>query len=37
MDLGTIRKKVTHNSYANVEEFIADMRLIWENCYKYNG
>lgn len=37
MDLGTVRKKVMHNSYASVEDFISDIKLIWENCYKYNG
>lgn len=37
MDLGTVRRKVMHNNYCSVEEFVRDMKLIWENCYKYNG
>lgn len=37
MDLGMVRKKLNHNGYGNVHEFVRDMSLIWENCYKYNG
>jgi hypothetical protein len=37
MDLGTVRKKLTHNCYADPNQFIADMNLIWNNSYKYNG
>ena len=37
MDLGTVRKKMMHNCYGRADEFIKDMRLIWENCFKYNG
>lgn len=37
MDLGTIRKKLTHNCYLLPQEFVDDMSLIWENCYRYNG
>lgn len=37
MDLGTIRKKISHNCYKSAKEFSDDMNLIWENCYKYNG
>ncbi len=37
MDLGTVRKKITHNSYGSAKEFVYDMNLIWTNCYKYNG
>jgi len=37
MDLGTIRKKLTHNCYTNPHQFVDDMNLIWNNSYKYNG
>jgi bromodomain-containing factor 1 len=29
MDLGSIRKKISHNCYSDAQEFIADMNLIW--------
>lgn len=37
MDLGTVRKKISHNCYHSAKEFVDDMNLIWINCYKYNG
>lgn len=37
MDLGTIKKKLAHNFYSNVKQFAGDVRLVWDNCYKYNG
>ena len=37
MDLGTVRKKLVHNCYQTAQQFIDDMSLIWQNCYKYNG
>lgn len=37
MDLGTVESKLQKNVYAHVEEFLADMRRIWENCYTFNG
>lgn len=37
MDLGTIRKKLSHNYYSGVRDFAYDMNLVWKNCYKYNG
>jgi hypothetical protein len=37
MDLGTLRKKLTHNCYGGPKEFASDMALIWQNCYRYNG
>ena len=37
MDLGTIKKKLSHNVYANATEFVKDMRLVFANCYRYNG
>ena len=37
MDLSTVRKRLAHNYYGSVDEFVGDMKLIWSNCYKYNG
>lgn len=37
MDFGTIRKKLEHNVYNNIDEFINDMYLVFSNCAKYNG
>jgi hypothetical protein len=35
MDLSTIKSKI--NDYSNVEEAIADIRLVWENCRIFNS
>ena len=37
MDFGTIKKKLTHNVYNEINEFIRDMNLVFSNCVKYNG
>ncbi|ORX83855.1 Bromodomain-containing protein [Basidiobolus meristosporus CBS 931.73] len=37
MDLKTMEKKLNDCKYDIAEEFIADMRLIFDNCYLYNG
>ena len=37
MDFGTIKKKLTFNVYNNVHEFSEDMKLVFDNCVKYNG
>ena len=37
MDLGTVKKKLTFNVYNNVNEFIYDMNLVFNNCIRYNG
>lgn len=37
MDLFTVEKKLTDGVYKDVEEFSADMRQIWQNCYTFNG
>lgn len=36
MDLGTIKKKLMGKEYANQDEFLEDVYLIFENCRKYN-
>ncbi|XP_040573333.1 bromodomain-containing protein 2 isoform X2 [Lepeophtheirus salmonis] len=36
MDLGTIKNKMDNRSYNSAQEFAADVRLIFTNCFKYN-
>ncbi|XP_029606582.1 bromodomain testis-specific protein-like isoform X2 [Salmo trutta] len=36
MDLGTIRKKMVEREYVDAQDFAADFRLMFSNCYKYN-
>ncbi|EEB07414.2 Swr1 complex bromodomain subunit Brf1 [Schizosaccharomyces japonicus yFS275] len=37
MDLGTIEKRLTGHIYNSAQEFIDDMRLMFSNCFTYNG
>ena len=37
MDLGTVKRKLNHNVYNNIQEFIYDIKLVFDNCVKYNG
>ncbi|WWC62045.1 uncharacterized protein I303_104633 [Kwoniella dejecticola CBS 10117] len=37
MDLSTMEYKLENNHYESVEDFVADARLIFENCRQYNG
>jgi hypothetical protein len=37
MDFGTVKKKLTFNVYTSVGEFSSDMKLVFDNCVKYNG
>ena len=37
MDLSTLEKNVNDNKYKTIDDFARDMRLIFSNCYKYNG
>ncbi|KAI9313053.1 Bromodomain-containing protein [Dichotomocladium elegans] len=37
MDLNTVDRRLNNNEYENVEDFIADVRLVFSNCYKFNG
>lgn len=34
MDLRTIKEKI--NSYVNMNEFLADVRLMFQNCATFN-
>ncbi|XP_040001745.1 bromodomain-containing protein 4-like [Xiphias gladius] len=36
MDLSTIKKKLDNKQYREAQEFAADVRLMFSNCYKYN-
>ena len=39
MDLGTIKKRLRRghpHHYETVEEFLADVQLVFTNCAKYN-
>ncbi|CAH9079462.1 unnamed protein product [Cuscuta europaea] len=36
MDLGTVKSKLRNNLYSSIEEFAADIRLIFANCMRYN-
>jgi bromodomain-containing factor 1 len=37
MDLTTVDRKLGSTCYLTVEDFIADVRLVFTNCYKFNG
>lgn len=36
-DLRTIRQRLLHNYYTDPHTFKAEMNLIWQNSYLYNG
>lgn len=36
MDLSTVGTKLEHGQYENAKEFEADVRLMFQNCYKFN-
>ncbi|XP_031714189.1 bromodomain adjacent to zinc finger domain protein 2B-like isoform X2 [Anarrhichthys ocellatus] len=36
MDFSTIREKLTNNQYLNLETFIVDVNLVFDNCEKFN-
>ncbi len=37
MWLSLIKDKFRQNQYTSISDFVSDMRLILENCYRYNG
>ena len=36
MDLGSIQSKLEEGRYKDPQAFAADVRLVWDNCLKYN-
>ncbi|KAL6100758.1 baz2b [Pungitius sinensis] len=36
MDFSTIREKLRNNQYVNLETFIVDVNLVFDNCEKFN-
>ena len=36
MDLQTMLKKVKSKHYKSKKEFMDDLDLIWDNCFRYN-
>lgn len=36
MDLSTVKKKMDSREYPDAQNFAADIRLMFSNCYKYN-
>ncbi|EWC47663.1 hypothetical protein DRE_03283 [Drechslerella stenobrocha 248] len=36
MDMSEIQRKLNHNEYNNANEFEVDVRLMFNNCYKFN-
>ena len=36
MDLGTTRTKLDQGQYENAREFESDIRLVFQNCYRFN-
>nr|XP_054770228.1 bromodomain-containing protein 3-like isoform X1 [Lytechinus pictus]XP_054770229.1 bromodomain-containing protein 3-like isoform X1 [Lytechinus pictus]XP_054770230.1 bromodomain-containing protein 3-like isoform X1 [Lytechinus pictus] len=36
MDMGTVKVKLENRDYKTANDFAADVRLIFTNCYKYN-
>ncbi|KAI8141998.1 hypothetical protein BJV82DRAFT_616718 [Fennellomyces sp. T-0311] len=37
MDLGTVERKLKNGEYRRVKDFESDVRLIFTNCYTFNG
>ena len=37
MDLSTVGKKLVMGQYSSPQDFVADIRLIFENSYCYNN
>lgn len=36
MDFGTIKRKLQNGKYSTDTEFVNDVLLVFNNCYRYN-
>ncbi|KXS15137.1 Bromodomain-domain-containing protein [Gonapodya prolifera JEL478] len=36
MDFSLIKEKLRTNAYSSIDNFLADIQLVFENCYRYN-
>jgi hypothetical protein len=36
MDLSTLKNNLKNGKYSTLQEFFADLQLIWDNCKNYN-
>ena len=36
IDMGTMKKRLDSNHYADLDQFAADMKRMWTNCYSFN-
>jgi len=36
MDLSTLKNNLKNGKYLNLQEFLTDLQLIWNNCKSYN-
>jgi bromodomain-containing factor 1 len=37
MDLTSVDRKLNGGQYDKVEDFVAEIRLVFNNCFKFNG
>jgi hypothetical protein len=37
VDFGSIEKKLKHHEYLNMQHFLQEVELVFENCFHYNG
>lgn len=37
MDFGTVKTNLLNNKYGRIQDFIADVQLVFDNCILYNG
>jgi len=37
VDLGTIKMRLQSNQYSNMQEFVNDLQMVFDNCILYNG
>ncbi len=37
MDLGSVKKKLNLNIYQSAQDFLSDIKLVFDNCKLFNG